>query len=439
MEPVAPAETAPAEATAPPVAPEPVAADTPPGPAESGPAACAARLHRLEQQLRARLDEAVADGDDPQRDRLQRALVLLNDRLVHLADSCRDEADCRIQALALLDELAGDGADTTAAAAARALRTDDPGPAEALFAALGEGADPVAGRAALLGGRLADGRVDLERALALYRLAVALTPDNPDALLVAGRTARSLYHYREALDWLHTRVRLYAERGVEDPVGLALARRELAYTCVLGGQQRQAGPLYKEAMTALARHLGQDHAEMAVCWQQIGELQELQGEDDKAVTLYRKALAILERQRGAEDPSLLPLLDRLAALCVELELEEEAVGHYTRLIRIRERILRPDHPQLALCAASLAEACRLLGRYAEAEAAYRKALTVNEAIHGPDHPAVAAVLQELAKLCAGQGRGEEAQAVRARADAIFARSLEAGERHTGQESLTLDL
>lgn len=167
MEPVAPAETAPAEATAPPVAPEPVAADTPPGPAESGPAACAARLHRLEQQLRARLDEAVADGDDPQRDRLQRALVLLNDRLVHLADSCRDEADCRIQALALLDELAGDGADTTAAAAARALRTDDPGPAEALFAALGEGADPVAGRAALLGGRLADGRVDLERALAL--------------------------------------------------------------------------------------------------------------------------------------------------------------------------------------------------------------------------------------------------------------------------------
>jgi hypothetical protein len=52
---------------------------------------------------------------------------------------------------------------------------------------------------------------------------------------------------------------------------------------------------------------------------------------------------------------------------------------------------------------------------------------------------VAAVLQELAKLCAGQGRGEEALALRARADAIFARSLEAAERHTGQESLTLDL
>ena len=97
------------------------------------------------------------------------------------------------------------------------------------------------------------------------------------------------------------------------------------------------------------------------------------------------------------------------------------------------------HPLPAPAAVSLAEACRLLGRYAEAEAAYRKALTVNEAIHGPDHPAVAAVLQELAKLCAGQGRGEEARALRARADAIFARSLEAGERHTGQESLTLDL
>ncbi len=34
-------------------------------------------------------------GTTWQRDRLQRALVLLNDRLVHLADSCAEEDDCR--------------------------------------------------------------------------------------------------------------------------------------------------------------------------------------------------------------------------------------------------------------------------------------------------------------------------------------------------------
>ena len=83
MGPVAPAVTAPAAAAELPVAPEPVAPVAPP---ESGPAACATRLHRLEERLRARLDGAIADGDDPQRDRLQRALVLLNDRLVHLAE-----------------------------------------------------------------------------------------------------------------------------------------------------------------------------------------------------------------------------------------------------------------------------------------------------------------------------------------------------------------
>ena len=302
------------------------------------------------------MDEAIADGDDPQRDRLQRAIVLLNDRLVHLADSCAEEADCRIQALALLDELAGDGADNTAAAAARALRADDPGPAEELLSTLSEGSDATAGRAAYLGGRLADCRVDLDRALALYRRAVELEPDNPAVLLAAGRTARSLYQYREAMGWLEHRVRLCVGHGADDPVALALAQRELAYTCVLGGRQRQAGPLYKESMTALARHLGQDHVEMAVSWQQIAELQEMQGEYDKAATLYRKALAILERQRGPEDPSLLPLLDRLAALCVELEMEEEAVTLYEQLVRIRERILRPDHPQLALCLNNLAEA-----------------------------------------------------------------------------------
>ena len=94
---------------------------------------------------------------------------------------------------------------------------------------------------------------------------------------------------------------------------------------------------------------------------------------------------------------------------------------------------------MAISLNNLAESYRLQGRYGDAEACYRKTLAINEATHGPEHPSVAAVLQELAKLCAGQGRGEEAQALRARADAIFARSLEAGERHTGQESLTLDL
>ena len=52
---------------------------------------------------------------------------------------------------------------------------------------------------------------------------------------------------------------------------------------------------------------------------------------------------------------------------------------------------------------------------------------------------MAAVLQELAKLSASQGRSEEAERLRERADTIFRRSVEAAERHTGQESLTLDL
>ncbi|MDX9834303.1 MAG: tetratricopeptide repeat protein [Desulfobulbus sp.] len=408
-------------------------------PSALSPEGCAARLQRLEEQLRIRVEAAIADGDDPQRDRLQRALVLLNERLVHLADSCAEEADSRQQALTFLDVLAHDRGNSTAAAAALALRANDTGPAEDMLAALSEQSDAVAGPAAFHGGRLADSRVDLERALNLYRRAVTLEPDNPAVLLVAGRTARSLYKYHEAVNWLEQYLHLCAHQSTDDPVTLALAQRELGYTYVLGGQQRQAGPLYKESMSALARHLGLDHAEMAISWQQIAELQEMQGEYDKAASLYRKALAILEKQRGPDDPTLLPLLDRLAALCVELEMEPEAVRHYQHLVRIRERVLRPDHPQLALSLNNLAEAYRLLGRYPEAEASYRRSLAVNEAIHGPDHPAVAAVLQEIAKLCASQDKTAEAEGLRERANGIFRRSVEAADGQTGQEFLTLDL
>ena len=133
------------------------------------------------------------------------------------------------------------------------------------------------------------------------------------------------------------------------------------------------------------------------------------------------------------------ILAKLAALCMELEMEKEAVPLYERLVRIREKALRPTHPQLAISLNSLAESYRLQGRYAEAFVCYQKSLAINEALHGPEHPSVAAILQELAKLCASQRKPEEAKQYQDRAAAIFQKSVEASDKKSGTEALTLEL
>lgn len=402
--------------------------------------AYSARLNALEEQQRTLLTQAIARRDDKLRDRLQRELVIMNDRLALVADSYVEEVACFQEVLEVLEQLQAQvGDDAGLETAIAQLRSGEAATAEDYLGKLGEPPSSLIGSIAFSRGRLAESRVDLQQALAFYRQAVEREPDNPRYLRAAGLTARNLYQYKEALPWLESFVRLSRQNGDNDPLALALAQRELAYTYVLSGQYQKSGPLYKEAMTTLAKKLGQDHPEMATSWQQIGELQETLGEYDKAVGLYKKALDILEKKRGPEHPALANILAKLAALCMELEMEKEAVPLYERLVQIREKALRPTHPQLAISLNSLAESYRLQGRYADAEGCYRKTLAINEAIHGPEHPSVAAVLQELAKLATSQRKPEEAKQYQERAAAIFQRSVEASERKTGKDALTLEL
>jgi tetratricopeptide (TPR) repeat protein len=401
--------------------------------------AYSARLNGLEERQRSMLTQAIGRGDDQLRDRLQRELVIMNDKLALLADSYVEEVACYQQVLEALEQLPGTFGGPGLATAIEQLRAGDATAAEEFLTGLGEQPPPLAGRVAYSRGQLAESRVDLQKAYELYRQAVEQEPDNTQYLQAAGRTARSLYNYKAALPWLESFVRLSRQNGGNDPLALALAQRELAYTYVLSGQYQKAGPLYKESMTVLAKKLGQDHPEMATSWCQIGELQETLGEYDKAVTLYKKALEILEKKRGLEHPVLANILAKLAALCMELEMEKEAVPLYERLVKIREKALRSTHPQLAISLNSLAESYRLQGRYAEAFTCYQKSLAINETLHGPEHPSVAAILQELAKLCSSQRQPEEAKQYQDRAAAIFKKSVEASEKKSGAGALTLEL
>lgn len=396
------------------------------------------RLNDLEEKQRTALARLAGQHNEKQRERMQRELVVMNDKLALLEDSYAEEVICYEEILQTLAQLpAADFLDQQEAMAN--LREGDPAKAEALLVNLSQQEHPLAARASYHSGQLAECRVELQTALDRYRQALERDPENVLYLRDAARMARSLYRYKEALLWFETYVRLCRVKSDADPLALALAQRELAYTLMVSGQYQKAGALYKESMSVLAQKLGQEHPEMATCWYQIGEFQETMGKYDKAVSLYRKALAILEYTKGREHPALAVLLDKLAALCMELEMEKEAVPLYERLVRIREQALRPTHPQLALSLNNLAESYRLQGQYAEAEACYQKSLRINEALHGPEHPSVAAILQELAKLCTSQRKVEEARQYQERASAIFQKSVEASERKSGQEALALEL
>ncbi|MCL2789377.1 MAG: tetratricopeptide repeat protein [Desulfobulbus sp.] len=402
--------------------------------------AYASRMHNLEEGKRALLVRAIADQDDDLRDKLQRELVVMTDKLALISDSYAEEVACFQQIMNVFARLREElGERPALAEAIDGLCHGNAEPAEACLAEWSGLSSSLPGKIAFSRGQLAECRVDLQQALILYRQAVALEPDDPRSLHAAGRMARTLYNYQEAILWLESFVRLTRQHGSSNPLALPLAQRELACTYILAGQHQKAGLLYKESMPAMAGKLGPDHYEMGISWFQIGELQEMLGEHDKAAALYRRALEIVEKKKGVEHPSLVPILGKLASLYVEVEMESESVPLYERLVRIREKTLRPNHQQLVIALNSLAESYRLVGRYEDAETCYLKILAINEATDGPDHPSVAAVLQELAKLNINLRRPEEAKQYRSRAAAIFQKSCESSEQKGAGEPLSLEL
>ncbi len=388
------------------------------------------RLLALKDKQLAALSEAIERNQEGRRERLQVELVALTESLTFLKQSYEHEISLRHGARQALDQMRVELDPVDYEQACESIRHADTRIAEKIFAEIAEKGCSASAAAAFQCGLLAKCRIDFTRAMKFLEQAVGLDGNNPDYLRSAAVLAQTLYQHKRALNWFSALEKVLAELG-DDTVELALARRDLAYSVALVGRHKQAGGLYKQAMGSLTNLLGKEDPEMAVCWFQIGKLQEALGKYEKAEEPYRKALAILEKTEGVFIFG--DILSKLAGLCMELEKEIEAIPLYSRLCALQEDSPHPDKAALAMTYGNLAEAYRICGKYSEAEEKYMRSLAITEELRGKDHAAVGSILQELVQLCRRQGKEDEAQAYQERAAAIFQRVLDEQEA-AGQES-----
>ncbi len=388
------------------------------------------RLFTRKEAHLAALTEAIDNNDETTRERLQVELVAITEGLSFLDKSHGQEIASRTAALQALERVKEDLDASVFEQACDAVLSGETLPAEEAFDSLVENESSHASLAAYQSGCLAESRTDFTKAMERLEKAVELDGSTPDYLRSAALLARKLYKHSNALKLFASLEKVLEDKG-DDPLELALARRELAYTSALVGRHKEAGALYKKSMVSLSKLRGQDDPEMAVCWLQIGKLQEALGQYENAEDPYKKALAIMEK---TEDKAVIgEVLAKLAGLYMELERDPEAVPLLQRLCTLKEDSPNPDLATLAIAYGNLAEAFRVSGKYPESEESYTRALEITEELRGKDHAAVGSILQELSQLCDRQGKKEEAEAHRKRAAVIFEKVMEAQEA-AGQET-----
>ena len=384
-----------------------------------------ARLRAQTVTCRLRLE---ALEDKPQSDRERRLALIqnrvMNERAANVEAAYQEALACHEAVIRFLARVAAGDEESKAARIREALihnaAADE---AEAFLDECGEGGQSgpkLAGKAGFLSGRLAELRADLPTALHRYGRALRFDPDNIEYLRAAGDMAQLLGQHELAAKWRTALVRLVKQQPGARPEDVALAQRDLAYTCLKAGRYDDAAPLYKSAMATLTEELGSSHPEMAAAWFQLGEMQENQGTFEQAAELYQRSLKMLESSLGLIDPRLCPPLEKLAALSLRFGREQEALGHLRKLVAIQEKTLPADHPRRAESLADLAEVYAQRGEHAQAEHCCLRALRIYEALHEREHPTVAALLAQLSWLCLQQGKAEEAARYQQAAEAVHA-------------------
>ncbi|MCA9652421.1 MAG: serine/threonine protein kinase [Myxococcales bacterium] len=206
-------------------------------------------------------------------------------------------------------------------------------------------------------GRLAESRIDLQRALALRER--ELPPDHPDIAT--------------------TRINL----------GIALDGL---------GRFDEARAAYERALDEYLRTLGPDHPRVAGVLVTLGNLLVHHGEIDQAEAQVRRAIAIYEATVGPVHPHLASAFNNLAVVHHAQDDDEAALEDLGRALTIWEQVFPPGHPEIGDGYFNRGGLLFELDRREEARGDMERALAIYEAAYGPDHPDVGGALLNLGLL-----------------------------------------
>ncbi|HET7202258.1 MAG TPA: tetratricopeptide repeat protein, partial [Steroidobacteraceae bacterium] len=237
-------------------------------------------------------------------------------------------------------------------------------------------------------------RTQLDEAAALAEQALAATPVatgervavRARALMTLGRVRAAQGQLPEAERLLSEAFRVYVEQ--EGPLGeMTLeAKNGLADTLVVMGQPSRAEPLMRELVEDVRRIYGDEHAEMGIVLNNLGNaLSDIPEKYDEAGEVYLRAADITRRTRGELHPETATAYNNLGALYLKTGAWDKADEAYRRAIAIRTSAFGADHPHTAQAQRSRAEALARMGRLDEAERLMRTSVATYQASLGPEH------------------------------------------------------
>ncbi|WP_454282317.1 tetratricopeptide repeat protein [Roseovarius sp. MBR-79] len=375
-----------------------------PSQAKDGPALTVAEFIRLCRDLKADLEQELAEANEAGKTQLRARIAELESQITN-PDAALAEARKRITDLeALLDREANQiGADRIAEAKA-ALAKADYSLADNIFAEIEARNDLAvqdAARAAGGRGEVAEAELRWLDAAQHYAKAARLVPEFDNifkAREYAWRAGQLDTAHRHGADLLA----LARNEGTQEQIATAL--NEHALTLDAQGRYAEAEALYREALEIDRATIGEGYPYDAILLNNLAGVVRAQGRLEEAESLYREALEIDRATVGEGHRDFASGLNNLAGVVRLQDRYEEAERLLRKALKIDRATLGDRHPEYAIHLNNLANVVRALGRFEQAETLYREALEIARATVGEAHPAYAIDLTNLGSLLGETGR-----------------------------------
>ncbi len=202
-----------------------------------------------------------------------------------------------------------------------------------------------------------------------------------------GKIKKLQFQYKEALGFF--------ELSIKIEPGNSPCLNEAGIMAYNMGYYDKAIKNYEAALEIDKNILGEERADIAVLYSNLGLAFNSMGDYDKAIEYCQKALKIDEKLHDANDPTISSRYNNLGSAFDSNGQYDMAIEYYQKALQIDKIFKGAEHLNIATRYNNLGLAYGHKGEYDTAIEYYQKALKIDKKFHGGKHPTIAILYNNL--------------------------------------------
>ena len=194
----------------------------------------------------------------------------------------------------------------------------------------------------------------------------------------------------------------YYELAIKIEPGNALYLNDAGFMASYLGYYDKAIEYYECSMVLLETSEGDERAEIAIRYNNLGGVYYKKGNFNKAIECYEKAITIEKELYDEENLGLGSRYNNLGTVYSEMGDYDKAIELYTKALDLDKKAYGEEHPDIAIDYNNIGLLYDNKGDYDKAIEFYQKSLSMKEKFFGKDYPSVAITIHNLAAAYAGK-------------------------------------